>query len=247
MTRLRIAALLASLLVANTVLASDPVTEPAGTTAQKCPPKKMVPADYPPAAARAGASGLVTMRHKLDSCGRVTEAEVVDGAHRLLDAAALDALRQWVLEPPSPERKPQPVDGWYEQKIAFGLDAQPTPRQMGWPRTHKRPRYELEAPSPEFPDVDTVATIVDKNKDSFAPPYTGMFGRFIATGTQAQPEFWLMARIDGQQNLAVRYRPAMEGDEPVVRLLVVCARPPETCVRDQEFLMRGLPFAKAKK
>jgi hypothetical protein len=37
----------------------------------------------------------------------------------------------------------------------------------------------------------------------------------------------------------------MESGEPVVRWLVVCAKPRDMCATDESFLLKGLPFAKA--
>jgi periplasmic protein TonB len=53
---------------------------------------------YPELARRAGVKGTVVIDCVIDPAGRVSEALVVSG-HPLLDAAALDAVRQWRYTP----------------------------------------------------------------------------------------------------------------------------------------------------
>jgi hypothetical protein len=101
-------------------------------------------------------------------------------------------------------------------------------------------------PGGEFPSVEAAEeTARAPTERSYPPPYDGLPGSFLATGTKAQPEFWLLPFTDGRIDLAVRYRPVTENGEPVVRLLVVCAKPAALCATDESFLMKGLPFAKA--
>lgn len=64
------------------------------------PPRKtlnVVP-QYPDMARRIGLGGVVVLQCVIDAAGRVSEARVLRG-HPLLDAAALDAVRQWRYEP----------------------------------------------------------------------------------------------------------------------------------------------------
>ncbi len=56
---------------------------------------------YPPAAKEAGIEGVVRVRITIGADGRVLTAEAIDG-HPLLQAAAVEAVKQWVYEPPAP-------------------------------------------------------------------------------------------------------------------------------------------------
>jgi protein TonB len=53
---------------------------------------------YPDLALRAGVSGAVVVEAEVDTRGRVTAARVMDG-HRLLEAAAVEAVQQWRYQP----------------------------------------------------------------------------------------------------------------------------------------------------
>lgn len=64
------------------------------------PPRKVrhVVPPYPELARRAGVGGTVVVQCVIDVDGRVSEARVLRG-HPLLDAAALEAVREWRYEP----------------------------------------------------------------------------------------------------------------------------------------------------
>jgi len=51
----------------------------------------------------------------------------------------------------------------------------------------------------------------------------------------------------GSVNVAAHYRPVMVEGEPVVKLAMRCDDTAEACAKAQEFLLQGLPFAKARK
>jgi protein TonB len=57
-----------------------------------------VPPVYPTAAITANVEGVVIVEATIDATGRVTEARILRSI-RLLDKAALDAVRQWEFEP----------------------------------------------------------------------------------------------------------------------------------------------------
>jgi len=215
-----------------------------------CPRKAMQPPRYPTAAFMNGVTGKVMLSLAVDECGRVLDAKVAKGSgSKALDKASIEVAKGWVLGPTTPEVQAKMVDGRIEMPTEFKVDKEsapwPTPRRMGWPSTHKRPRHVLE-PGGEFPSVEAAQEVANAPLErSYPPPYMGLPGSFVATGTEAQPEFWLLPFTDGRVDLAVRYRPVMEHGEPVVRLLVVCAKPPAMCATDESFLMKGLPFAKA--
>jgi protein TonB len=54
---------------------------------------------YHPLAVRASISGTVILEAIVDREGRVTEVRVLRSAHRLLDEAAVEAVRQWQYAP----------------------------------------------------------------------------------------------------------------------------------------------------
>ena len=222
---------------------------PAQVAPANCPRKGMQPPRYPPEAYRNGRTGKVMLSLAVDECGRVLDVRVAKGSgSKGLDKAAIEAAQGWVLGPTTPEVQAKMVDGRIEMPTEFKLEeggSWPTPRNMGWPSTHKRPRYVLEAGG-EFASVEAAQEVAKAPRErSYAPPYDGLPGSFLSTGTKTQPEFWLLPFTDGRIDLAVRYRPVMENGEPVVRLLVVCAKPPAMCATDESFLLKGLPFAKA--
>ena len=74
-----------------------------------------------------------------------------------------------------------------------------------------------------------------------------MRSRFVQVGEPDAREFWLFVFKDGVANVAVHYRPVMVDGEPVVKLALRCGDTPEACIKTEEFLLQGLPFAKAKK
>ena len=54
---------------------------------------------YPPLAVRANVTGTVILEAVVDADGRVTDVKVLRSAHRLLDDAAIAAVRQWRYSP----------------------------------------------------------------------------------------------------------------------------------------------------
>lgn len=73
-------------------------------------PKKVVHVAplYPDLALRAGIEGVVIVEATIDEHGRVRDAKVLRGVP-VLDAAALDAVRQWVYTPTLLDGVPTPV------------------------------------------------------------------------------------------------------------------------------------------
>ena len=94
----------------------------------------------------------------LDECGRVLDARVAKSSKtKVLDEAALAAARTWVLEQPTADKL---VDGRFETPVDLNLqdDVTPTPSGMGWPSSHKRPRYVLEPLSNDLALIEPVQT-----------------------------------------------------------------------------------------
>jgi protein TonB len=54
---------------------------------------------YPPLAVRAHVTGTVILEAIVDHEGRVADVQVLRSAHRMLDDAAIDAVRQWRYSP----------------------------------------------------------------------------------------------------------------------------------------------------
>jgi len=77
-----------------------PPTEPVRVGLDVKEPRKVkdVPPVYPALAAQGGIEGTVVLECVIDPRGRVAEVRVLKGLP-LLDAAALDAVRQWVYTP----------------------------------------------------------------------------------------------------------------------------------------------------
>ena len=217
----------------------------AAPTEAGCPPPKRVPPRYPSNLLIRGKGGTVLLDLSIDPCGRVLQATVrKPSGHRALDEAAQAAAMQSVLPPAERARA---VNGRVEQPVSFGVDpvTYAYPR-MDWPTTHKRPRYVLEALT-EFPDVAAANTAITSGMEDLRPPPYAVMGRFVEKGTPGAREFWLFVHKDHQPNLAARYRPVMENGEPVVRLAVLCGDTPHACAKAQALLLKGLPFAKAKR
>ena len=219
-------------------------TAVASAPAASCPRALLVGPQYPAALVREGITGTVRLRYQRDACGRVTQAEVLDGPHPLLGEAALVALRKTVYGPLQGAAV-APADGWYSTTMRFAQPAS-TPRQMGWPDTHMRARYEVETAA-DAPDIAGVRKLVAASGRSGPPPYTRMKGRFYATGTPGAPEFWLLVLgEEGQYHLAARYRPVVVDGAAVVRLLVVCEDAADVCAQDRARLLEGASFARAE-
>lgn len=226
------------------VLAQSDVQASAADT-QACPARQLLPPKYPMAMAKAGRGGHGIVSVAFDACGRVTDARMAKTTGwRELDAASLEIAKAWRLGKPEPDWKL--VDGRYEAPVDFLPPSEvktSTPKQLGWPSTHRRPRYELESASGNVPTFAEANSLISK---AFAQGRMGspvyQRGLFVATGSADAPEFWY--EIGG---VAARYRPVMENGEAVVKVALVCAPALNTCAQYQDDVLKGLPFARAKK
>lgn len=86
---------------------SEPVVRAAGDVK---PPKlvRRIEPDYPEIARQARVEGIVVLEATTDVFGRVTGVRVLRSIS-LLDAAAVDAVRQWIYEPMVINGRPRPV------------------------------------------------------------------------------------------------------------------------------------------
>lgn len=102
----------------SSVPPSDP--DPDGFVAYEDAPQAIqTPAPvYPEMARAAEVEGTVVVRMLVNKEGRVEKASVVSG-HPMLDAAALDAVRNWIFKPALQQHKPVAV--WLAVPIKFVL------------------------------------------------------------------------------------------------------------------------------
>jgi protein TonB len=113
-----------------------PVPPAPAAPAPAPPPRVAVPAkidvstcdkpEYPPAAARAEATGTTRIRFVVDAEGRVSKADIVRQAgasreHRLLDRTAVDALSKCRFKPGTDENG-KPVGGTTDVDYVWKLD-----------------------------------------------------------------------------------------------------------------------------
>lgn len=245
-----------ALCIAMAVPAQEPIATSASAPAAavECPAQHTPSPAYPMAAMKHDQRGTAIVSVALDGCGRVVDARIAKGSgYKLLDDAALESVRSSVLGPPGAADKV--VDGRREISVRFDMtsalpDTPPltkaTPAQIGWPGTHAHPRYVADSPD-EFASVAAAEKVARSGTShSYEGPYPGLGGVFLATGSQARPEFWWLAELSEWNRIAVRYRPIIENGEAVVHMLLVCDDGPSRCSRNRHVLMKGLPFAAAK-
>ena len=83
--------------------------------------KRLHPPVYPVAAFRAGADGTVQLRVSVDADGRLQDVQVASSSGREdLDAAAIDAARQWTYAPGRVDGLP--VAGTLRIPVDYSLD-----------------------------------------------------------------------------------------------------------------------------
>lgn len=80
---------------------------------------KVVPV-YPPEAKAEGVQGAVSVEATVTREGKVADARVSQGADARLDAAALDAVRQWTFKP-SRDKEGRPVAVVFTVTLRFAL------------------------------------------------------------------------------------------------------------------------------
>jgi TonB family protein len=83
--------------------------------------KKVEPV-YPEEARKAGKEGVVGLAARTGVYGRVENIKVTKPADPLLDRAAIEAVRQWIYEPPIIDGKPVSVE--FSVSVKFNLDAE---------------------------------------------------------------------------------------------------------------------------
>lgn len=232
---------------------AQPQPDASAADAHACPARQLRAPRYPMSQARAGRGGHGVVSVGFDACGRATDARMSRATgHKALDEASLEAARTWTLGKPEPEW--ELVDGRFEAPVDFfppsEVEAMSSPNQLGWPGAHSNPRYALEPvteATPTFADAESLISKAVKQGrigEPLYPPGLPIYERsvFVATGNAATPEFWFR-----NGSFAARYRPILENGEPLVKVALVCATARDNCSQYEADVLKGLPFAKAKK
>jgi hypothetical protein len=214
---------------------------------QTCPKAVDMPIRFPPEAIRSNFSGEVTTAARFDGCGRVVETALVRKSKlKSINAAVLDALKLSVL---SEAQRSNAIDGWYYRTVAFGVDNNFKSVLLDWPKTHAKPQYLRDDSPLGFDSVQQASDAVkESNPRIVRPPVYDFVHRIVQYEAPTGREFWLFISTQtGPTAVAVRYRPVFENNQPAVKLAMLCELQQAQCDSLRDILMRGLPFAKAKK
>lgn len=261
-----IAALLAAALAVSAAPAPAPEEVAPAVATEACPEPRTVLPRYPVKMARANKAGLVLVGARFDDCGRITETRIDESSgQELLDAAAREAVSRYVL---SEKQRAKARDGWVQAPVKFGGFRTVEVREIPWPRSHRKPRYQADDQPLPFDTVaafhaarPTEARLAYREPYGIARATTGEVFRTAMAPDKADPGvFWLEYIIQpappaspvepSSPNIhaaVARYRLVEENGEPVVRLGILCERPGEECAKLRDFLFQGLPFAKPRK
>ena len=168
----------------------------------------------------------------------------------------------------TPAMTARAVDGVVVLPIRFGRVETVDLEKPDWPKSHARPRYLVDDASipfatiSAFQEADTL-----RATPALEPPYGASRqkdGGLVVTWFQrdrVDPATWWLtytishppppfgrAPVEATGTVAVaRYRLGEVDGVPVVRLALLCERPVEECDALRAFLMKGLPFAKARR
>ncbi|WP_374472867.1 TonB family protein [Arenimonas sp.] len=258
-----IAALLAAALAVSGASAEK---ASAGPEAGACPAPVRIQPRYPVKLARANKTGTVLVGARFDDCGRVIETRVDESSGEpLFDAAARESVARYVL---SEAQRAKALDGWVQAPVKFGGFRDVVPRDVPWPRSHRKPRYLPDDQAVGFDDIAAFKAAPRGDTSHFyREPYgmvqanTGEVFRTVMAPDKADPSvFWLEYLIQPAPPASpvepaartitaaiARYRLVEEGGEPVVRLGILCERPADECQKLRDFLFQGLPFAKPRR
>lgn len=234
--------------------------------ATACPAPRTVQPRYPLKQARENKTGLVLVGARFDACGRVVETRVDKSSGiTAFDEAALVSVAGYVL---SAEQQAKAEDGWVQAPVRFGGFRTVVPRDIPWPKSHRKPRYlPDEQPFPFDSLAAFKAARPDATDVTYNPPYRmagnpaqGFVHTSLVPDAGDPAVFWFRYTLQpphpasdteplGASTLVgvARYRLVMEDREPVVRLSLLCERTAEECERLRAFLFEGLPFAKPRR
>ncbi len=198
-------------------------------------------------------TGSVLLGASTDACGRVTSVVVqTSSGHRMLDQAAIKAVREWTL---SPAQRTQAVAGVVPIPVDFRMvtgDSSQThdraPKAPDWPPTHWHPRYMLMDGTADYANAADAEAAIDALHPSFrTAPYPIFPSNFAQLDTSNGREFWYFIHDGSKPVVAVRYQPVFDHGEPIVRLTVICDKLPQQCDAIRALMMKGLDYARARR
>lgn len=259
--------MIAALLAAALAVSGAPATDAGAPVASlECPAPATILPRYPATLLRANKAGVVLVGARFDDCGRVIETRIDKSSdEELFDAAALEAVSRYVL---SGKQRAKARDGWVQAPVKFGGLRTVVPREIPWPRSHRKPRYQQEELALPFQGIAAFkAARPTDTSQVYREPYgivrtkSGEVFRTVMAPDKADPSvLWLEYIIQPAppasqveptaRNITAaiaRYRLVEENGEPVVRLGILCERTADECGKLREFLFQGLPFAKARR
>jgi len=213
-----------------------------------CPRPMTVPFVYPAEALRSNIQGRVVAEGRFDECGRILEVQIKKSSgSKILDKAFVDAFKQFVLS--EYQRSATKKAGWYEIFTDYSTDSNSAVKKVDWPKSHKKPMYEFDMEPIGYASIiEANNKIKDSYPDAIRPPVVKYLHRFAQVNTPGGVEFWLFIfERQGPPVIAARYRTVFVDELPVVKLSFACEMRADVCVEIKEELMKGLPFAKAKK
>lgn len=235
----------------------------AGFPAWACPPEQMPAPEHPSVLMKENLQGRVVIAVRLDDCGRVIEAGVAESAgHEALDAAALEAVRTWVLPASLRERA---RDGRLRVPVQFGALRDVQTQPFVWPDSHRRARFEADDRPLEYPTLDAVSDAIQTpgnlmvspfalKREAFLDPRMPMRGSFHRSATGDEPVYWLSflrwndfgetrpGQLRPRTVAVARYRLVVEGGEPVVRLAVLCEDEVPQCDYIRRLSLKRFPI-----
>ena len=249
------------------VLAAGAQEAPAAAAeATACPAPRTVQPRYPLQQARENKTGVVLVGARFDECGRVVETRVDKSSGiKAFDDAALVSVAGYVL---SAEQQANAEGGWVQAPVRFGGFRTVVPREIPWPKSHRKPRY---LPDEQPLAYESLAAFKAARPDAtdviYKPPYRmagnpaeGFIHTSLVPDAGDPAVFWFRYTVQpphpaspteplGASTLVgvARYRLVMEDGQPVVRLALLCERTADECERLRAFLFEGLPFARPRR
>jgi TonB family protein len=213
-----------------------------------CPRPMTVPFEYPVDALRSNIEGKVVAEGRFDECGRILEVQIQKSSgSKILDNATVEAFKKNVLS--EYQRSTAKKAGWYEMVADYSTGSSSAVKKVDWPKSHKKPTYISDIEPTGFSSViEAEMKIKDSYPDAIRPPVVEYIHRFSQVNASSGVEFWLFIfERQGPPVIAARYRTVFVDELPVVKLAYACEMRADACVKIKDELMKGLPFAKAKK
>lgn len=239
---------------ATAAIAALPQPAVAAAIVAPCPtPQKNWPPAFTLRMLEENLTGSVLLGAGTDACGRVTSVVVqTSSGHRMLDEAAIKAVREWTL---SPAQRAQAVAGVVPIPVDFRMvtvDSSqthpPAPTAPDWPPTHRHPRYVLMDGTGDYANAADAEVAIDAMHPSLrTSPYPIASSNFEQLDTPTGREFWYFIHDGSKPVVAVRYQPVFDHGEPIVRLTVICDKLPQQCDAIRALIRKGLEYARARR